>query len=152
MNKQKMLYVWLLITSLFMVGCATPRNTDGIVDACKLTKPPKEAHTGELVHVGNIFIYPDPKKTPSNYSGCVKGWIGDSSQKANTILVLSTKFNGGLVSHIDLFDTDGAIALVCEFDNNEKLIKETLVKKNYEDCTEVLPSIRELVNSKGLLE
>lgn len=145
-----MLQTWFLITSLFMVSCATPRNSDGIVDACKLTKPPQDAHTGELVHVGNIFIYPDPKKTPSNYSGCVKGWIGDSSQKANTILIFSTKFNGGLVSHIDSFDTDGAIAVVCDFDDNENLIKETLVLKHHEGCLELLPTAHELIHNKEI--
>lgn len=150
MKKNIILYISLLTSSLLIVSCATPRNSDNTIDACNLTKPPKDAHTGKLVHVGNIFIYPDPKKTPSNYSGCVKGWIGDSSQKAHTVLVLSTKFNGGLVSHIDSFDTDGAIAVVCDFDGNEKLIKETLVLKHHEGCLELLPTAHELVNNKEI--
>lgn len=150
MNKHKILYVWLLISSLFMASCATLRNPNGTIDACNLTKPPKDVHTGELVHVGNIFIYPDPSKTPSNYSGCVKGWIGDSSKKANTILVLSAKFNGGSVFHIDSFDTNGAIAVVCDFDDSERLIKETLVQKHHEGCLELLPTVHELVNNKEI--
>ena len=133
-----------------MVSCTTPSNPDRTIDVCKLTEPPINAHIGELAHVRNIFIYPDPKKAPRNYSGCVKAWIGDLSKKANTVLVLSAKFNGGLVSQIVSFDTNGAIAVICDFDDSEKLIKETLVLKHHEGCLQLLPTAHELVNNKEI--
>lgn len=150
MNNHKNLYVWLLITSLLMVSCATQRNHDDTIDVCKLTTPPKEAVVKGAGHLGRSFIYPDPRKIPANYSGCVKAWLGDYNPNPETIPMFSIRFNNGLVSHIDSYDTDGAIAVMCEYDDNEKLTKETLIKKHDEGCTEEqLLGVHEIVNDKG---
>ncbi len=115
MNKHKMLYVWLLITSLFMVSCATPRNPDGTIDACKLTKPPKESVVEDMPHMGEMYKYPG--KLPANYSGCKKIWI-------NNQLLFSIVVNNGNVSRIEFFDPDGEkVPQVCNYDKDRKLIK-----------------------------
>lgn len=119
MNKQKMLYVWLLITSLFMVACATPRNTDDIVDACKLTKPPSEVKVKNAGHLGQLVGY--PKEIPSKYNGCRKVWLTDYGSLSRYELFAIFHFNDGLINQVELFDEDKNIKEVCEFDKNKTL-------------------------------
>jgi hypothetical protein len=149
MNNQKILYIWLFITSLLLSGCASSRKTDDTIDACKLTEPPTDAYVTDAGHLGRSFTYPAPIKIPANYSGCVKGWIGDDGSPPKSFLVASIRFNNGLVSYIESFDPDGVV-VICEFDGNEMLIKETLIKKHYAGCMELLPTAREFVDGKGL--
>lgn len=72
MNKHAVLYVLLLIASFSVVGCVTPRDSDAAIDACKLTKPPKDAYTEYTPHMGQSFVYPNPKELPPTYTGCLK--------------------------------------------------------------------------------
>ncbi|MGB7816887.1 MAG: hypothetical protein WBL28_11120 [Methylotenera sp.] len=145
MNKHKMLYVWVLISSLFMVSCATPRNPDGTIDACKLTKPPKEAYIANAGHSFRSFTYPNPYKIPSNYTGCVKGWLGDYGSNPKHFLVAFTRFDSGLVSKVEYHDPDGLVTS-CEYDKNEVIVKEYSTDRTPEDCQKLLDRARRYVN------
>lgn len=129
MKKLLFLYISLLITSLLMASCATSRNTDGAVDACKLTKPPKEAHVENAGHVGRSFTYPDITTIPNNYSGCIKVWLGDYGlPPTNYFLLYSMQFKKGHASRVEGYepsddDETVKLVLVCEFDENHLLIK-----------------------------
>ena len=117
MNKYAVLYTLLIITSFSVTGCAEPRTSDDRIDACKLTKPPKEAVVKDLPHMGEMYKYPG--KLPVNYSGCKKIWI-------NNQLIFSIIINNGNVSRIEFFDPDGEKAPeVCNYDNNRMLIKDS---------------------------
>lgn len=144
MNNHKKLYALLLITSLFMVSCATPRNADGTIDACKLTKPPKEAHVAEAGHNWRWFSYPNPYEIPSNYTGCVKGWLGDYSAHPDTFLVESIRLDDGLVSKVEYHDPDGLVTS-CEYDKNEVIIKEYSTERTPQDCQALLAKARNYV-------
>jgi len=144
MNKRYFLHAWLLIVSFLMTGCVTPRNPDGTIDACKLTKPPKEAHVAEAGHNWRWFSYPNPYEIPSNYTGCVKGWLGDYSSNPKHFLVLSIRFDSGLVSNVESYDSGGIIAS-CMFDKNETIIKESLTDKTPKDCHALLAKARNYV-------
>ncbi len=146
MNKHQSLYVWLLAVTLAIVGCATPRNPDGTINACKLTEPPKESYIAAAGHVGRSFTYPDPRKIPTNYSGCVKAWLGDYNPNSKSVLVLSVKFDGGLVSRIETFNPNKNTTIaVCEFDKNESLLTGPS-----DDCLELLTKSRKYVDGEGL--
>ena len=115
MHKYALLYVLLLIASFSVAGCATPHNSDAVIDVCKLTKPPKEAGVKDLPHMGKMYKYPE--KLPVNYSGCKKIWI-------NNQLIFSIIINNGNVSSIEFFDPNGEKAPeVCSYDNNRMLTK-----------------------------
>ena len=147
MNKHKNLYVWLLISSFLLVSCATPRNPDGTIDACKLTKPPKEAHVAEAGHNWRWFTYPHPEKVPSNYTGCMKGWLGDYSSHPETFIVLSVQYNNGKVSQAESFEPDRLVAS-CTYDKNEVVIKEYIANKTPESCQKILSTARAYLNWK----
>lgn len=115
MKKYIILYIPLLITSLLMAGCATSRNTDGAIDACKLTKPPKEAYTEYTPHMGQSFVYPDPRKLSDTYTGCLKWWIEDR-------LFFTYYLNNGFKYRIDFYDPDNnMIKITCEYDKSKNL-------------------------------
>jgi len=124
MKKRFFLHISLLVTSLSMAGCATSRNTDGSVDACKLTKPPKESYVIELPHgMGRSFTYPDLSKGVGNYTGCLKTWLNDS-------ILTSLKLDNGAVIYAEITEPDKE-SVVCEFNKNG-----TLVKGNSSICSE----------------
>lgn len=145
MNKHKILYAQLLIACLLLVGCATPRNADGTIDACKLTKPPKEAYTENAGHSFRSFSYPNPYKIPSNYTGCVKSWLGDYGSNPKHFLVAFAQFDSGLVSKVESHDPDGLVTS-CMFDNNEVITKVYSTDRAPEDCQQLLNRARRLVN------
>lgn len=78
MNKHKVLYVWLLITSFFMTGCATQHKAENTIDACKLTKPPVESAKGYFPpHAYPMRLF--PVAPGDSYSGCQWIWISYGS-------------------------------------------------------------------------
>jgi hypothetical protein len=109
------LYAWLLTPCLLMAGCATPHKPESTIDACKLTKPPKEAVIDDIPHMGEMYKYPGA--LPDNYSGCKKIWI-------NHYLAFSIIVNNGSVSRMEFIDPDGeGETEVCNYDKNKKLMK-----------------------------
>ncbi|MDD2834490.1 MAG: hypothetical protein PHD12_10810 [Methylotenera sp.] len=115
MNKHSIFYIWLLIASFFMVGCATPRNPDGTIDACKLTKPPKEAYTEYTPHMGQSFVYPNPTKLSDTYTGCLKWWVEDR-------LFFTYYLSNGFKYRIDFYDPSNYMKkITCEYDKNKNL-------------------------------
>gem|GEM_PF-1502734 len=144
MNKRYFLHAWFFIASFLIAGCVTPRNPDGSIDACKLTKPPKEAHVAEAGHSFRSFTYPNPYNIPSNYTGCIKGWLGDYSSHPSTLLVFSMRFDGGLLTSADAYDPDGLVA-TCEYDKNEMIVKNLVVERTGESCEDLLSGARRYV-------
>lgn len=102
-----------------MVSCATPRNPDGSIDACKLTKPPKEAVKYET-HAANLLEY--PATIASSYNGCQFIWISDFYGVDKHHLLAKLKFKNGLLSHVESFEPKEE-KLTCEFDKNKLLVK-----------------------------
>lgn len=119
MNKHKMLHVWLLIISLFMVSCAIQRNSDSTIDACNLTKPPKEAIKHET-HAANLLEY--PATIADCYNGCQIIWISDFYGLDKHHLLAKLKFKRGLLSRVESFEPKEE-KVTCEFDKNKSLIK-----------------------------
>jgi hypothetical protein len=117
MNKNKLLCIVYTVFSLLLVSCATLHNPDGTIDACKLTKPPKEAEIVNVGHAGRVVGYPNLTKVPDNYSGCLKTWLDSDGSLANSLLIISAQFTDGSVSHIEFTEPD-TDKIVCEFDSN----------------------------------
>ncbi|MDD2834494.1 MAG: hypothetical protein PHD12_10830, partial [Methylotenera sp.] len=117
---------------------------DGTIDTCKLTKPPKEAYVENAGHSFRSFTYPNPYKIPSNYTGCAKGWLGDYGSNPKSFLVISMRFNGGLLLSAEAYDPDGLVAS-CEYDKNEMIIKSHVVERTGESCEDLLSSARRVV-------
>ena len=116
MNKNAILYVLLFIGSFSVAGCATPRNPDEIIDACKLTQPPKDAYTEYTPHMGQSFVYPNPKELPSTYTGCLKWWVEDH-------LFFTYYLKNGFKYRIDFYDPNNDMKkITCEYDKNKNLI------------------------------
>jgi hypothetical protein len=127
-----------------MVSCATPRNPDGTIDACKLTKPPKEAYIANAGHSFRSFSYPNPYEIPSNYTGCAKGWLGDYTANPKSFLVVSMRFDGGFLTSADAYDPDGLVAS-CEYDKNEMIVKSYIADRTADSCEDLLSSARRVV-------
>lgn len=123
MNKHKNLYA-LLIACFFMISCATPRSSDGTIDTCMLTKPPKESKIKDAGHLGGLLGY--PKEIPNNYSGCRKIWLTNYDSSSIYELFAIIQFNKGLISKVELFDAENNQKEVCEFDKNKVLTKGPL--------------------------
>jgi hypothetical protein len=121
-------HIGFSVFSLFLASCATPRNSDGTIDACKLTKPPKEAMIENAGHLGRMYGYPDLTKVPDNYSGCQKTWLGSyNDSPANSYLFIFIQFNEGVVSRIEFPRSlsDDRVSAFCEFDKNGNLSKKS---------------------------
>lgn len=145
MKNHKILYALFLIASLALVGgCATSRNADDTINACRLTNPPKEAYVANAGHSLRSFTYPNPYKMPSNYTGCIKGWLGDYSPHPDSFLVISMRFDDGLVSSFESHDPGGLVTS-CEFDKNEVITKEYSTDRAPETCQELLNRARRYV-------
>lgn len=115
MKKLLFLYISLLITCLSMVGCATSRNPDAATDACKLTNPPKDAYTEYTPHMGQSFVYPDPRKLSDTYTGCLKWWVEDQ-------LFFTYYLSNGFKYRIDFYNPDDNLKkITCEYDKSKNL-------------------------------
>lgn len=123
MRKHQFLYTGFFITSLLVNGCVTTHPNDAKIDACSVTKPPKDSHVMEVPHGGYSYTYPDLSKGIGNYTGCVKTWFGDDYYLLQTLW-----FVNGSISRAELMEPHEE-KVTCEFDSNKLLIKGS-----YEDC------------------
>ncbi|MFA7350501.1 MAG: hypothetical protein WC009_07040 [Methylotenera sp.] len=125
MNKHKMLYIGLLMTSFFMVSCATPRNPDDAIDACKLTKPPDKSAQGYFPpHAYPMRLF--PVAPGDSYSGCQWIWISYGSPDAWDYGAVTLFKNGVPITH-DVKSEYFGIEMSCRYDgeNVSKLITKS---------------------------
>lgn len=114
MNKNNILTI-LLGCTLLAACAATPHKAEGTIDACKLTKPPKDAVVQDIPHMGEMYKYPGALH--DNYSGCKKIWI-------NQYLAFSIVVNNGSVTRMEFIDPDGeGETEICNYDKNKKLLE-----------------------------
>lgn len=126
MNKHQNLYAFLLITSFFMLSCATPRNPDGAIDVCALKNPPKDSKIERAGHIGKFLSY--PASISESYSGCKKIWLTGYDYPATPFEVLGIiHFKNGFVWRVEAFDFDlnakrtSNEKIICEFNENKTL-------------------------------
>ena len=103
-----------------MVSCATPRNPDDTINACKLTQPPKEAGLKAAGHLGWSATY--PAVIPLGYSGCRKVWLLDFNQDAYELNAIIS-YKQGLIYKVGLLDEERHLKEVCKFNQSKVLIE-----------------------------
>lgn len=103
-----------------MAGCATSSNTYDSLDACKLTKPPKESKVKNAGHLGQSFTY--PTVVTEGYSGCRKVWLTDYNSSDTYELQAIIKYEHGVIYEVELFDEEKKQKEVCKFDKNKTIL------------------------------